>query len=181
MWKEGEGIQKARVLFYALRWYRVFSNQDLPYSFMALKGYLRSTRAPPLDIDVWEHVLLVAHELLCSTDGRLTCYSTMERSATALGILIAFDIYGRTMDIPTALAAELRPPARSYHAAVTRLTLNLFPSRVAGATEDDHELDPLPSSKILASSMVPHAVVAPTARGTASPGASSCLSRPHSI
>ena len=114
MWKAGLGVQKARVLYYAIRWYRLFSNQDLPYAFMALKGYLRSTRSPPMDIDVWEHILLVSHTLLTSHDRRLQKFKPIERTATGLGILLAFDIYGRTMDIPTALAAELRAPARTY-------------------------------------------------------------------
>jgi len=148
MWKEGFGIQKARVLFYAIRWYKLFSNQDLPYAFMALKGYLRSTRSPPMDIDVWEHVLLVSHALVTSHDPRLKRFQMPERLATGLGILLAFDIYGRTMDLPTALAAELRPPARTYRNTETGWTLNLFPSRLPNATEDDHMLDPLPSSKV---------------------------------
>ena len=68
MWKAGFGVQKARTLYYAIRWYRLLSNQDLPYAFMALKGYLRSTRPPPMDIDVSEHILLVSHTLLTSHD-----------------------------------------------------------------------------------------------------------------
>ena len=148
MWKAGFGVQKARTLYYAIRWYKLLSNQDLPYAFMALKGYLRSTRSPPMDIDVWEHILLVSHTLLTSHDRRLQKFKQIERTATGLGILLAFDIYGRTMDIPTALAAELRAPARSYRETETGWTLNLFPSRVPNATEDDHILDPLPSSKV---------------------------------
>ena len=124
----GHSPAPGRTLFYALRWHLSLTNDSLPLASQARQGHARKERPTLQQPETWEATLLMASALLDSSDPMI---APSERLAGACGFLLSFDVYGRATDLPKALAAELRAPARYQTGAASQWTLTLYPATAA--------------------------------------------------
>ena len=120
----GESAGPGRCLFYAVRWHFGIVNADLPKSSMARQGHTRMQRSALQDPIPWEEVLVMVDALLSAPPSEA---ATQLKVAASIGMIIAFDVYGRANDVTTALRNELRPPAPRGHGGLRHWTLTFFP------------------------------------------------------
>jgi len=121
---EGEPLQNAKVLYYAIRWRLSFTNPELRLSFASLKGFERQEPVGVEEPEAWESVLLSAHALLSST---ALVASRRERVMGAFAFLIAFDAYLRGGSVVGIRRTELRAPLSRSAGAASCWNLTLHP------------------------------------------------------
>ena len=134
----GEENAPGRDLFYAVRWLLCVQTSDLRLANQSRLGHLRETRTTAEYPETWEATLLHARGIL---DLDSAVASPSEKACAAIGLLLSFDIYGRSSDLPLATRAELRPPVTRRAGPTGSWTLTLWPSTEASysktRTQDD--------------------------------------------
>ena len=121
---DGELAGTGRTLFYALRWLLRVDNSDLPLSNTSRQGHVKCEPIVPGIPVTSEEVL---HMCLALLDAVNSVVDLATRARFVCGLLLSFDVYGRTSDIYLARKEELRPPIRGQIGAAAVWTLTLFP------------------------------------------------------
>ena len=105
----GKSPQIANQLYYSVRWWFGLANVHLPLATLARRGFAKCCPTAFKVPITWPEVLLMCLSLVKNTASFL---SLKARCLCAVGMLLAFDLYGRAQDLNKAVLEELRRPVR---------------------------------------------------------------------